>query len=296
MGDTAVVDETEIVEDEAEDEVAEGAEATRTTAKLFEYSRYVHAGDGAEQCEHREDGACKEAEHFHAWICLPNSLQHRDIQEKARAAKARRKRAMRDAGTDGRPPSDAYVTLESELDDLMLGDRKALLDQIAERTVRKKFGEYVTDVRENDDRFETYGQDAEEYKRQMELPEEQRDDEFKQLDTLMTDFTKAVEDRVESEKQREIQVMEGLPEENVRALVRESRIQGEATDQSINTYYTWLAFICTRRPGVAQITAKRYFATLEDLRNAPPEAVTVIDDAIKDLETGQIRGEAAGNF
>src|SRR5438445_543555 len=89
-----------------------GAEATRTTKHLFSYSKYVHAGDGAEECEHREDGKCEDAAHFHGWVCLPNSLQHRDILDKARAAKARRRRALRDGGDAQRAATDAYVTLE----------------------------------------------------------------------------------------------------------------------------------------------------------------------------------------
>ncbi len=290
--DTAVAESQDEQEDGAP---VEGAEATRTTANLFEYSKYVHAGAGALECEHGEDGQCKEPTHFHAWICLPNSLQHKDIQEKARAAKARRKRAMRNAGENGSGPSDAYVTLESELDDLMLGDREVLLSQIADRTVRKRFGEVVVDVREGDERFATYGQDAEEFQRQVALPEEQRGEDFKDLDDLMGDFATAVEERVEGEKLRELEMLRGLPEESVRAQVRESRIEGEATDQSIDTYYTWLAFICTRRPGKPEFTAKRYFAGLEDLRGAAPEAVDVIDEAIKDLESRMTRNEASGN-
>ena len=287
MGDTAVA--------EIDEPVEEGAEATRTTANLFQYSAYVHAGAGALECEHLEDGQCKEVGHFHAYICLPNSLQHRDIQEKARAAKARKKRAMRDAGGDGRQPSDSYIMLESELDDLMLGDREALLRQIATRTTRKKFGEYVTDVREGDERFETYGQDAEEFQRLMKLPEEERGEEFKQLDDLMGAFARAVEDRVEEETNREIETLRGSPEDAVRNTIRESRIEGEATDVSVNTYYIWLAFVCTRHCSKPEVSAKRYFATLEDLRNASPEAVDAIDETLKDLESRMTRGEALGN-
>lgn len=272
--------------------VEEGAEATRTMAHLFQYSMYVHAGDGAEGCENRENGRCSDAEHFHAWVTLPNKLQHTDIQEKARAARARRKRALRDAGGDGRQPSEAYITLESELDDLMLGDREKLLTEIAERNTRKHFGEYVIDIRENDERFEHYAQDAEEYRRLVRLPEGQRDEEaFKALDDQMSTFAQAIETRVEEEAKREVLAMLGMGEDGVREIVRAARIEGEAFEQSQNTYYTWLAFVGTRVPPAGN-TSKRYFAGLEDLRGASPEAVDAIDNALKDLEGRMVRGDS----
>lgn len=292
MGSTDVAEPVEVEEDGAP--VEEGAEATRTMSNLFEYSSFVHAGAGSEDCEHREDGTCKEPGHFHAWVTLPNSLQHRDIQEKARAAKARRKRAMRDAGDEGRPASDAYVTLESELDDLMAGEREVLLSEMADRTTRKKFGEYVTDVRENDDRFENYEQDAEEYRRLVNVPEEERDaEEFKQVDELMTAFGNAVQETIEREKEGELASLRKMTDADIRDIVRLSRIEGESAEQSVHTYYTWLAFVGTRVKAGA--LAKRYFGSLEDLRNASPEAVDAIDGTLRELESRTMRGEATKN-
>lgn len=268
--------------------VEQGAEATRTAANLFQYSQYVHAGTGATECEHKEDGKCSEEGHFHAWVCLPNSLQHADIQEKARAAKARRRRAMRDEATD------AYITLEAELDDLMRGDREALLLMLFERESRQHLGEWVLELRE-EERFESYPQDAEEYRRQSEIPEDERDaEEWDQLDKAMTAFGDAIEARIEQEKEKELGAMRGMTEEQVRDLVRESRIEGESMEYYTHIYYIWLGFICTRVPP-GGMQSRRYFKTLEDFRNGPPEAIAGIDETLRQLESRTIRGDAAGN-
>jgi hypothetical protein len=272
--------------------VEEGAEATRSADHLFQYSQLIHAGAGAAECE--DPASCKDTSHFHAWICMPNQLQHRDVQEKARATKARRKLAMRDAGEDGHPASDAYVMLESELDDLMRGDRKPILEQISNRKARERLGEIVLEVRE-EDRFENYDQDAEEYRRLALVPEDERDKEmFEQIDRAMTVFGEAIEKRAEDLRQQDVKSMENMDEQSLRAIVREARIEGEATDVWNATYYAWLGFIATKVP-LANGASKRYFTSMEEFKNAPPEAVRAIDDAIRDLEARMVRGDAAGN-
>lgn len=293
MGDTAVV-EPEQAEDGAP--VEEGAEATRSSQHLFQYSQHVDAGAGAESCTHRTDGACKEVGHVHAVVALPNSLQHADVQAKARAAKARHKRAMRDAGTLQRPPSDAYVTLESELDDLLLPSRRErVLREVAERETRKRFGDAVIAIRD-EERFENYEQDAEEYRRQLKIPEEERDATiFTALDEQMGAFASAIEERVEQERLSEIERLGGLDDEALRGILREARIDEAADDASITTYYTWIGFVGTRQCQADGLPGKRYYQSLEDFKNAPPEIVTAIDNAIRDLEGRMARGDAAGN-
>lgn len=278
--------------------VEEQAEATRSAAHLFQFSMYVHAGVGAEECEHSQDGKCSNAEHFHAWVCMPNSIQHRDITEKSRAAKARRKRALRDAGGEGRQPSDAYVMLESDLDDIMLGDHGPVIKEIAERSVRKTMGDRIVEVRENDERFETYFQDAEEWRRLNALPEDERpEDEYKVLTETMDDFEEAVKARTRGDVEREEAALRALSDEQLRAVVRDARIDGECADASMTAYYLWLGFIGTRvprlKPNVG--SSRRLYGSLEDFRNASPEAVEAVDNAMRELENRMTRGDASGN-
>lgn len=277
------------------------AEATRSTANLFQYSEYVHAGVGSAECENARDGKCKDPGHFHAWVCLPNSIQHRDILEKARAAKARRKRALRDAGGDGRPPSDAYVMLESDLDDALRGDTAQVVADMAQRSVRKRMRDVIREVREDDDRFADYFQDAEEWRRLVAMPEEERPtDEFRLLDEEMTAFEEAVKAEVDREVERERATIGRMPPENLREVLRTAHIEADTNDVYLNAYYIWLGYIGTRvvgtSPSVASmVTVKRYFNSLEDFRNGSPEAVEAVDNALRDLEGRMGRGEAAGN-
>lgn len=277
--------------------IEQEAEATRTTKHLFEYSQYVHAGEGAEECEHKIDGKCQDAGHFHAWVCLPNSIQHRDILEKARAAKARRKRALADAGGEGRPASDAYVMIESDLDDTLEGDTETVVAELAARSVRKRMPDLIREVQEAEDRFENYYQDAEEWRRLAALPEEERPtDEFKLLDEEMTAFEEAVKETVSREQGREEDALRAMSPENLRAVLRTARVDGDIAEAHLTAYYTWLGFIGTRIVASKQgIGTRRYFNALEDFRNASPEAVEAIDNALRDLETRMNRGDAAGN-
>lgn len=287
MGDTAVAEP-----EQETDEQPEVAEAATTVEKLFQFSEYIHVGEGAAECDHREDGACKDAAHFHCWVCLPNQLQHRDIQEKARAARARRQRAMRDAGDQNRPASDAYVMLEAELDELMEDSLDTVLDRLAAEKVREEMREIIKDVA-SEEKYENYYQDAEEYKRLAMMPEDERPtEEWATLDQTMTEFGTEVEQRCEDAKQRRIGSLRQAGDAAIRDLLRKQRVEAESGVASINAYYLWLGYVCTHP---VNQWALRSFPTLEAYRAAAPEVIQAIDGALQDLESRTIRGEAAGN-
>lgn len=294
---TATLPEPGALDDDDGAPVEQEAEATRTSANLFSYSMYVHAGNGAESCEHATDGACRDGDHFHAWVCLPNSIQHRDILEKARAAKARRKRALKDAGDAGRPASDAYVMLQADLDETLEGDVEVVIDELAGRNIRKRMAELIREIRDGDDKYETYYQDAEEWRRIMAMPEDQRPGaELEVLNQLMDDFEADVKALVDLETEREREAMRALSPESLREVVCKARIALDTGEAHLNTYYTWLGFIGTRVCAPKQgVAAPRHFATLEDFRSASPEAIDAVDSALRDLEGRLNRGDAAGN-
>lgn len=270
----------------------EEAEAANAPERLFQYSEWVHVGTGAAECEQRENGKCQDVDHFHAWVCLPNALQHRDIQEKSRAAKARKQRAMKDKGTDTRPASDSYEMLEAELDELMDGPRRPVARRLAEGKVREQMQEMVRDVVEDDPRFENYYQDSEEWRRLEAMDEEKRPvEEWATLDRTMTEFGNAVEKRAEAVREEEIARLESAGEETVREVLRKQRIETEGGIASIHTYYVWLGYICTHPSRIST----RTFKSLEAYKEAAPEVIEAIDKTLQDLETRTIRGEAAGN-
>lgn len=263
-----------------------GAEATRTGDNLFKYSDYVHVGAGAAECEHATDGQCKDSGHFHAWICLPNTLQHGDMQDKARAAKARRKLAMRD------PESDAYAVLEAELSDLLEGDREEVVGMLADFKTREEIPEIVSSLNA-EERFEDYGQHREEWRRLSEQSEEARDaEEWDRLNKIVDEYSDALREAITTAEETQAHAIRGMGEEDLREALRKRRIAGESESVSRKVFYTWMAFVCTRK---AHRHDDRYFPDMNALKSAPPEAMDVIDSTMDGLERRLTRGEAAGN-
>lgn len=278
------------------------AEATRTTEELFQWSAYVHAGAGAEECEHAEDGQCQDAwprgKHFHCWVTLPNTFQARDITEKALAAKARRRRTLTQDGSDGGEPSDAYLTLAEGLEAWTLNDKTwdALLSRIADRRVQAEQPE-ITRRLLDDDRFEHYPADLEEYRRQGTLPEEERDQEtWERLTRDMDDFRKAFEESCTSMFDRERDVLKGTPRHEVLDIERRYMVDQSAIEQFNHTYYTWAYYVCALKPVGDGYPTERIFSKPEELRGCPPEAFARLRDAYRSLENRFFgRGDVAGN-
>lgn len=265
------------------------AEATRSTEELFQWSGFVHVGGGAESCEHGADGACTDPKHFHAWVTLPNSFQIRDITDKARAARARKARALRD------PESDAYAVLEAEIDDLFTFQHEALLDSLARAEVDKHIRTIVSGL-EDDDRFEFHAQDAEEYNRLLTVPEEERDkEEFDRLEQDMAVYAEELQKEIDAAHARELEKLKALPDDQVRELERRSRIDAISTETYLFTYYTWAMYVGAREPATDGFPSRRKFKSPDDFKLAPPEVVNALREKIRELEGRMSRGDTAGN-
>lgn len=266
------------------------AEATRSTEELFQWSGYVHVGRGAEDCEHGIDGECTDPQHFHAWVCLPNTYQFRDIDGKARAAKARKARALRD------PETDSYAVLEEELEDV----RVNRFDELIEGVARKRAEKYLSDIIEglsDDERFEHRAQDAEEFRRQSALPEDERDEEeYERLQRDMLDYADAVKEGVDKQIATEKAALEAMDPKDVLDIERRSRIEDVSQEMYYHIYYKWAAYIGARVPTTSGFSSRRKFEKPEDLHAAPPEVVAALREKINTLEMRTVvRGEAAGN-
>ncbi len=157
---------------------------------------------------------------------------------------------MRDAGDPEKkaPPSDAYVILESELDDLLTGDLTHLIELMAEREITMKMPAVVMEVRENDERFEHQDQDAEEFQRLTLMDEEDRPvDEYERLSQQMEAFAAEVQHLHDVEHEREVGRITNLPPDRLREMFRENRIDAESETAGLTSHYLWLAFVCTRK-------------------------------------------------
>lgn len=273
------------------------AEATRSTEELFQWSGYVHVGVGAEECELRVEGGCTDKKHFHAWVCLPNPYQVRDIVDKARAARARKSRALRDAGTDKREASDSYVTLEDELDNMRRpGDYEQLLGVIARRTIERSLIDILDDL-QKDERFENHAQDAEEFRRQQEIPEEERDkEEYERLQADMLAYGEEMQKVIDDRTEAEITNLKSRPQDEVIDIERQARIDEIASEVYLHTYYTWAIYTGAREPSTEGFPSVRKFADALALKVAPPEVIFALREKIRTLEQRTVsRGDAAGN-
>lgn len=289
--------------DVAREEAHVEAEAEKPHTKLHEWSRWVHVGQGAEECEKRWSGDCEDDDHFHAWIRLPNPYQIRDITAKARAARARKKRELADE------ESDARVSLEYELQDLAdTGSKEVLVDEILDRDFADDYAKAVREVDgtpdpnfipENEDDeipklWEHIDQDREEYQRQSELPEDQRDEaEYTALEKTVAEYGRAVEDELAKIREpRKAALMERpmLPDGDDQGLVniiRQDRIDQAATEAYIHTYNTWMWFICTyTKSAPKKITPVRVFNDLSTFKfSTPTEVIRALQLNFEALET-----------
>jgi hypothetical protein len=281
----------EMVEQPASAEFDGRAEATRSTAGLFQWSDYVHVGRGAEECEHGQDGSCSDVEHFHAWVCLPNTFQIRDITDKARAAKARKVRSLRD--TD----SDAHEVIEGDLYELRSDHWDELVAAIARAQVEKRLVDIVHGVVESDERFEHHDQDREELQRLLALPEDEQDKaEVERLQADMLAYSDAMQAVIDRENEAEEKRLRAMAADDVVELERRARVEEIGVEAYLHTYYTWCIYVGTREPHTEQFSSRRKFAEPAALHDAAPEIVVALREKIRDLEQRTIvRSNAAGN-
>lgn len=285
-------------QDQAPAESEATAQAQRTTDQLFRWSGYVDVGDGAEDCDERLSGDCKDSKHFHSWVCLPNAFQIDDIREKGRAAKARKVRSMKDAGdpANGRAASDSYEILENDLTYIAGGDLKVIHQEIAKKNVQSDYRLIVAELYEREE-FASYEQDLEELNRLKEMPEDDRDAEtFEQVQNSVMLFGAAFDKEVTERTAREIEGIERLSDEAVMDIVRQNRIEAAGEQAFLRDYYLWVMFIGAREPDMTVFPEKRKFATIQKLKNTAPEIAKALRLKITELENAfGDKGGGSGN-
>jgi hypothetical protein len=272
---TAVEEPTKEQETEAQEAPqAPESQAESNVAALFKWSEYVHVGVGAEECENRENGKCRDPEHFHAWCRLANQFQIRDITEKANAARARRIMTLRD------PDSDARVIMEEELTRILDAEIPELESEDDKEPVKL---------------YEHIDQDREEYGRRLTLDEDQRGEDFEELQKRV----EAHQEAVEQERQRIIALkrepLEQMDWDQLLTIVRNDRIQDEAQQVWLQTFNTWHWFVCTYKPVPQGRPGERVFRTYNDMRyEADGNVIAAIERTFTDLESRLTTSRAVG--
>lgn len=272
------------------------AEAEKTREQRFRWSAWVHYGDGALECDHKLDGRCGESDHFHAWIRLPNPFQHRDIQEKAAAAKARRLRALRE------DDSDARVTLELQLD-LMRESRSVLIEEIVDKDFPDDYTQAIREVDALEDEtwepdpesdeeqappklYAHIDQDREELARQRELDDEQRDaGEFERLQSTVAAYDAAVQDALKAIQDPRREALHARPMDELLEIVRRERIEALGVEAYLHTYNTWQMYVCTLKREGAQ---ERVWPSIEAMKyQESSEVIFEVSGAFQELEEAQ---------
>ena len=263
--------------------------------ELWKWQTWVHVGAGAENCEdvHEGDPAtgvepkndCHNKRHFHAWIRLPNQFAHRECREVGQAAKGRRKRMLRD------PESDAYWTLESDLEDIKAeGDagREALIEELVGRDWYRDFLDAAEDVKEREVEdgdevtkpFELIERDQERFKALMSLPEDERpQDETAHLERHIGEFTDLHEARMKELQQPKREAFQEQTTEQLLELLRRDRIEAEASAEFQVAYNAEMWFLCTARTPQGD----RYFKSRDEMRATSSEVLEALEAGYNDL-------------
>lgn len=270
------------------------AEGELAHEERFKWREWVHLPQGAVTCEHATDGKCRDDDHFHAICRLPNAWQHDDIVEKAQAARARRVRLMRDEDSDPR------VILEDQLDLLQDVPTEVIADELLERDFVEDYAAAITAVKERLDPdyipedeeeipklFANIDQDREEYLRQQQLPEDKRTEDFAELESTYTRYSKAVAEELERIQKPKHDHLSSLDQGELIAQVRRQRMEQAATQAYLNTYVAWQMYL-----GTLKSNGKRVWDSFQAMREeADRDIVAGVREAFDHLDAQFSRGE-----
>lgn len=237
---------------------------------------------------------------FKAFCRLPNDFQHRDIREKAMAAKARRTRALKDQGTD------AYEVLEGSLEEILAGEdpQGVMVAEITAKAFYEERGEAEADVREGED-YEHFSQDQERFRELIAVePEDRSEDEWSTLVKHLAAYSKAVDDRMEELMQPRIEALKKLDLDVLVGKVRDQRIANDSGRVFMETYSFWQMYAGTLKipegfdpENITKETTprQRYFDSERALREeADPLLVSRLTETFEALENG-LNSLASGN-
>lgn len=267
----------------------------QTHDQLFQHSRFLHVGPGAESCpdvkEEKFVSACGNPVHFHAWIRTPNQFQHNSIRTKALAAKARKLRALRD------PESDVRTILEGELETAKAQNATdVLIEEIVQKDGVKTYWQAMREVQEEEE-FQHFEEDRNRLNALAAKSEEERDEEeYNRLSEHLIKYQERVRDAIADIERPLRESLAGKSIDELIEIVREDRIQAEAHQEFDDTYSLWEWYIgCMKLPRkeTAGHPSERVYSDIEQLKAAPAEVISALAEAFTELDAEA--GRALGN-
>ncbi|MDQ1584482.1 MAG: hypothetical protein QOF36_2536 [Microbacteriaceae bacterium] len=285
-------------------ETSEGQEGAQegnvSQPPIFAYSRYL---DLPEECEAEQAkrGSCKDPEHFHAWLRLPNKFEHKEIRDEALAAKARKARALRMEG------SNAYEVLEEEMDRLLSeADTEDIIVELLSldhaEDVEKAKREVMSieadplakdDPSDEDEEpvllYEHIDRDQARLDELQDMPESERpEDEYVELLNHVHGYYTALDKELQAIQEPAREAFRAKEKSELVNIIRQARIRAEGTQEFLHVYnaHQWVAGT------LKSDKSGRKFGDLEHLKSAAPEVVTAIQMAFYLMENDDQAGKA----
>lgn len=237
---------------------------------------------------------------FKAFCRLPNDYQHKDIREKAMAAKARRIRQLK------HPDTDAYEILEADLQQIYHAE--GALDTIAHELVMEQFmgdrQQAWLDVAEEEE-FSNLHQDQERFRELEAMDEDERpEDEYNELIEHLAKFSRQVQARVEEAQKPRLESYKNLGLDGLIERLREKRTQAEAARVFMDTYTFWQIFTGTLKipegfdpENITHETMPRQklFTSPEEMREFDPYVISRLQEVFERLEGAVTLMASEGN-
>lgn len=236
---------------------------------------------------------------FRCFVRLPNDFQHKDIREKAMAAKARRVRALKN------PSTDSFEVLEFELE--AVAQSEGAVDNLVhelllERVDRDRY-EAIQEVNQEEE-WEHVRQDQERFRSMQSMTSDERsEEEWQTLINHLAKYAQAIEDKTTEIQAPRRQALEALGLDGLLEKVRERRIDAEGRRVFNDTYSFWQIYSgALKLPEgfdpdnvtMETMPRERIFATEQELRECDALIATNIQLAFEALE-GALSSMTAGN-
>jgi len=227
---------------------------------------------------------------FRAFVRLPNDYQHKDIREKAMAAKARRIRALRNVSTDAWEVMEFELTTASEAE----GAAENFAHELLLKDLDRDRYEAIQTLNEREE-FAHIRQDQERFRELQRMTEDERPaEEWKELVEHLAGYAREIEQEIEEMWKPRKEALLGLGLDGLLEKVRERRIDDEGRRAFRDTYTFWQTYVGTleipegfdpKNITPETMPRKRLFKDESELRDIDPLIGTELAMAFELLES-----------
>jgi hypothetical protein len=128
-------------------------------------------------------------------------------------------------------------------------------------------------------------QDQEEYTRQLQLPEDQRDEDYPELQKAVTRWSEAINEALEKQQNPRREALKSQPLDELVDLVRRKRIEQSANEVHLHTFNTWQWYVCTYKPRKKGTPNERVFKDIAQFKyEAPGDVIAALQVTFRELE------------